>query len=487
VSDDSSESLNTSTSRRPQSPGAALSRARRIGVLAICCMALFITQIDNTIVNVALPSIGRQFGASLSGLQWTVDAYTLVLASLLMLSGSTADQLGRRRLFRIGLVVFTLGSLACSLAPSLAWLVAFRMLQAVGGSMLAPVAMSIIRTTFENPRERAQAIGLWGAVTGVALALGPVLGGLLVQGVGWRSIFWVNIPVGVAAVALVSAFVPESRAPAGRRADPVGQVLVVAVLASLTYAIIEGPSRGWGSAEIGGLFGVALVALAVLVGYELRRRQPLVEMRFFKSAPFSGATVIAVVSFIAFGGFLFLNTLYLQDVRGLSALHAGLDTLPMAGAIAVLSSISGRVVGRFGTRPSLALAGIAMAAGSLLLTGLSPATSFARLFLAYVVFGVGYGVVNAPITSTSRQIGQTLGVGIVGSAAVAGLAGGRVTRSFADATHAGWWILSVCGALVLVLGLLTTTNWARRTAERTALRFDLDDDPLRPSRVIERE
>lgn len=282
-------------------------------------MALFITQIDNTIVNVALPSIGRQFDASLSGLQWTIDAYTLVLASLLMLSGSTADRLGRRRLFRIGLVVFTLGSLACSLAPSLAWLVAFRMLQAVGGSMLTPVAMSIIRTTFENPRERAQAIGLWGAVTGVALALGPVLGGLLVQGVGWRSIFWVNIPVGVAAVVLVSAFVPESRAPAGRRTDPIGQVLVVAVLASLTYAIIEGPSRGWGSAEIGGLFGVALVGLVVLVGYELRRRQPLVEMRFFKSAPFSGATVIAVVSFIAFAGFLFLNTLYLQDVRGLPA------------------------------------------------------------------------------------------------------------------------------------------------------------------------
>jgi EmrB/QacA subfamily drug resistance transporter len=469
-------------------------------------MALFITQIDNTIVNVALPSIGRQFDASLSGLQWTIDAYTLVLASLLMLSGSTADRLGRRRLFRIGLVVFTLGSLACSLAPSLAWLVAFRMLQAVGGSMLTPVAMSIIRTTFENPRERAQAIGLWGAVTGVALALGPVLGGLLVQGVGWRSIFWVNIPVGVAAVVLVSAFVPESRAPAGRRTDPIGQVLVVAVLASLTYAIIEGPSRGWGSAEIGGLFGVALVGLVVLVGYELRRRQPLVEMRFFKSAPFSGATVIAVVSFIAFAGFLFLNTLYLQDVRGLSALHAGLDTLPMAGTIAIMSSISGRVVGRFGTRPSLVLAGIAMAAGSLLLTSLSPATSLVRLFLAYVVFGVGFGVVNAPITSTaisgmpaheagvaaaiastSRQIGQTLGVGIVGSMAVAKLAGGRVSRSFADATHTGWWILSVCGALVLVLGLLTTTNWARRTADRTALRFDLDDDPLRPSRVVEPE
>jgi EmrB/QacA subfamily drug resistance transporter len=477
----------------------ALSRARRIGILAICCTALFITQIDSTIVNVALPSIGRQFGATLPDLQWVVDAYTLGLATLVVLAGSTADRLGRRRLFRIGLVVFTLGSLACSLAPSLVWLVAFRTIQAVGGSMLTPVAMSIIRTTFENPRERAQAIGLWGAVVGVALALGPVLGGLLVQGVGWRSIFWVNIPLGTVATVLVSAFVPESRASTGRRTDPVGQILVIATLSSLTYAIIEGPGRGWGSIEIGGLFGVALVSLVVLIGYELKRRQPLVEMRLFKSVPFSGATAIAVVSFFTFGGFLFLNTLYLQDVRGLSALHAGLDTLPMAITIAVLSSISGWVVGRFGTRPSLVIAGIGMAAGNLLLISLSPQTSFVRLFSAYVVFGVGYGVVNAPITntalsgmpasragvaaalvSTSRQIGQTLGVAIVGSTMVTKLAGSLKNRNLAYATHVDWWILGFCGVVILVLGLLSTTNRAYRTAERMALRFDLDEDSVRP-------
>jgi EmrB/QacA subfamily drug resistance transporter len=477
----------------------ALSRKQRNGILAICCMALFIVWIDNTIVNVALPSIGRQFDASLSDLQWTVDAYTLVLASLLMFSGSIADRLGRRRVFRFGLVVFTLSSLACSLAPSLAWLVAFRMLQALGGSMLGPVAMSIIRNTFENPRERAQAIGLWGAVTGLALALGPVLGGLLVQGVGWRSIFWVNIPVGVTALLLVTAFVPESKAPAGRRTDPVGQFLVIVVLASVTYAIIEGPSRGWGSTEIGGLFVVALASLAVLVSYELRRRQPLVEIRFFKSAPFAGATIIAMMSFIVFGGFLFLNTLYLQDVRGLSALHAGLDTLPMAGAMAILSSISGRLVGHFGTRPSLVLAGIGMTMGNFLLTGLSPETSFTRIFLAYVIFGVGFGVVIAPTTntalsgmpasqagvaaalvSTSRQIGQTLGVGIVGSVAVAGLAGGLVTRNFASASHLDWWILTGCSGLVLLFGLLSTANWADRTADQTAARFGLDEGSVRP-------
>ena len=479
---------------------ALLSRRRRLGILAICCLSLFIVFIDNTIVNVALPSIGRDFHTTLSGLQWIIDGYTLVLASLFMLSGSTADRIGRRRVFTLGLSLFVVGSLACSFAPSLAWLVAFRMLQAVGGSMLNPVAMSIIRNTFNDPRERAQAIGIWGAVTGIALALGPVLGGLLVQGVGWRSIFWVNIPIGVVAIVLTNAYIPESKAATPRRLDPIGQVLVLLVLASVTYAIIEGPGRGWSSVEILGLFALALVGLIALTRYELRRHEALVEMRFFKSAPFSGATLIAVASFFSFGGFLFLNTLYLQDVRHLSALSAGLDTLPMALAMAVASSLSGRVVGRFGARPSLSFAGIAMAAGSLLLTGLSPTTSFDRLFLAYVIFGIGFGAVNAPITntavsgmpasqagvasavaSTSRQIGQTLGVGIVGSAVATGLGRGGLLRDFSETTHADWWLLSVFGFVIFVLGLVSTSDWALRTAHRTAVRFDLDDGSHRPA------
>jgi len=469
----------------------ATSPARKRGILAICCMSLFIVGLDNTIVNVALPSIGKELQASVSGLQWTVDAYTLVLASLLMLSGSMADRFGRRSVFQIGLAVFTAGSLACSLAPSLTWLVVFRMLQAVGGSMLNPVAMSIIRNTFDNPRERAQAIGIWGAVVGVSMALGPVLGGLLVQGVGWRSIFWVNIPVGLAAIVLTAGFVPESRAPVARRIDPFGQLLVIATLATSTYGIIEGPRLGWSSPTILTLFGVTAAALVALVVVEGRRREPLIELRFFRSAPFSGATVIAVGSFVALSGFLFLNTLYLQEVRHLSALHAGLDTLPMAGVTVLTAPISGRVVGRLGARPSLVVGGLGIGIGSLLLTDLSPATSFTRLFLAYVIFGIGFGVVNAPITntavsgmpasqagvasaiaSTSRQIGQSLGVAIVGAAAVAGLGGAPLSENFAAASHVGWWVITSCGWLVFVLGLLTTSSWARATAARTAARLD---------------
>jgi MFS family permease len=188
------------------------SHRRRLLILAICCMSLFIFGVDVTIVNVALPSIQHDLHAPVSGLQWTVDAYTVVVASFLILAGSTADRFGRRRVFQIGLATFTLGSLLCSLAPGLGWLVAFRMLQAVGGSMMNPVAVSIITNTFTDPRERARAIGIWGGVFGLSIAAGPVLGGLLVAGVGWRGIFWVNIPIGLAAIVLTALFVPESRA-----------------------------------------------------------------------------------------------------------------------------------------------------------------------------------------------------------------------------------------------------------------------------------
>jgi EmrB/QacA subfamily drug resistance transporter len=460
-----------------------------VRVLAICCMSLFIVGLDNTIVNVALPSIRQDFNASVSELQWTIDAYTLVLASLLMLSGSMADRLGRVRVFQVGLAVFTLGSLACSLAPSVGALIVFRMVQAVGGSMLNPVAMSIIRNTFDDPRERAQAIGWWGAVVGVSLALGPVIGGALV-GLSWRAIFLVNIPVGLAAIALTAVYVPESRAARPRRVDPVGQVLVIVMLASLTYAIIEGPNLGWTSARIAALFGVSVAALAGLVFYEPRRRDPLIELRFFRSAPFSGATLIAVGAFVALSGFLFLNTLYLQEVRGYSPLHAGLMTLPMAAAAVLCGPLSGRVVGTLGARVPLLIGGAGIGIGSLLLTGLTPSTSVGLLIAAYVIFGVGFGFVNPPITntavsgmpadqagvaagvaSTSRQIGQSLGVAIVGAVTTASLAGATLHAGLAEASHTGWWILTGCGAAVFALGLATTTRWARQTASETARRL----------------
>ncbi|MGH2929886.1 MAG: MFS transporter, partial [Solirubrobacteraceae bacterium] len=296
-------------------------------------MSLLIVGTDVTIVNVALPAIHRSLHASLSGLQWTVDAYTLVLGSLLMLSGSTADRLGRRRVFQTGLSLFSLGSLLCALAPSLPVLIGARVLQAIGGSMLNPVAMSIIRNVFEDPRERARAIGVWGALFGTSMALGPVVGGALVDSISWRAVFLVNVPIGLAAIALTARYVPESRAARARRIDPGGQLLVVVGLAAVTYAIIQAPAAGWLSAQTLGLGALGLCALAGLVAYERRRTEPLLEIGFFHSVPFSGASATAVGAFVALGGFLFLNTLYLHEVRGLSPLEAGLWMLHMAGTM----------------------------------------------------------------------------------------------------------------------------------------------------------
>lgn len=459
---------------------------RKQAILAICCMSLLIVAMDNTIVNVALPSIRRDLHSSLSELQWTIDAYTLVLASLLLLAGSTGDRLGRRRTFQTGLGVFVTGSLLCSLAPTQGWLIVARMLQAVGGSMLNPVAMSIITNVFTHPRERARAIGAWGAVVGISLALGPVVGGALTETVGWRAIFWINVPIGLLAIVLAALFVPESRATRARRVDPVGQLLVIAALASLTYAIIEAPKAGWVSVQTVALLLVSMAAVAGLVVYEPRREDPLIELRFFRSAPFSGATAIAVSAFAAFSGFLFLNTLYLQNVRGYSALDAGLCTLPMAALAMAASPLSARVLGRRGPRLPLFVAGACMAVSATMLTGLTAHTPLSLLLVSYAIFGVGFGAVNSPITytavsgmpnnqagvaaavaSTSRQIGQSLGVAVTGSILGASAASG-VGGGLTAASHPAWWLIAGCGALVLALAALSTGQWAQATARRSA-------------------
>ena len=441
-------------------------------------MSLLIVGIDVTIVNVALPAIGRGLHASLSDLQWSVDAYTLVLASLLMASGSTADRFGRRRVFQVGLVLFTLGSLLCSLSTSVSALVLFRCLQALGGSMLNPVALSIISNTFTEPRARARAMGVWGAVFGMSLALGPVLGGLLVTSLSWRAIFWINIPIGVAAIILTRLFVPESKAGTARRFDPPGQLLVIVTLVTLTYAVIEGPSRGWGSPLIVGMFAAAAVSAVALVRVESRREQPLLQVRFFRSVPFSGASLIAVFAFGILSGFLFLNTLYLQEARGYSAMHAGLLTLPMAAMICLFAPVSGRLIAIRGSRLPLVLAGLAEAASLALLTQLSNTTPLAYLLLSYVMFGIACGLVNAPISNTavsgmpnsqagvaasvasaSRQTGSVLGVAITGS-----IVAGAPAAGLAAASHAAWAVLAVCGLAVAALGFASTTKRALGTA-----------------------
>jgi EmrB/QacA subfamily drug resistance transporter len=469
-----------------------LSHDRKIGVLLICCMSLFMVGLDITVVNIALPSIGSDLHTGISGLQWTVSAYTVVMASLLMFAGSTADRFGRRGTFVAGLVVFSAASLLCSVAPSVELLVVFRVLQGVGAAMLNPVAMSIITNVFTEPRERAQAVGVWGAVFGISMALGPIVGGTLVSSIGWRSIFWITVPVGLLAIFLTLRFVPDSKAPRPRRFDPVGQLLVIALLATLTYGIIEAPSHGWSSPAILGAFATSGAALIGLLLYEPRRRDPLIELRFFRSTPFSSSIVISVAAFAGFGGFLFLNTLYLQEARGLSPVQAGLMTVPMALMIVLAAPLSGRIVGRHGPRVPLLIAGISTVTACAMLTGVSQSTPLAWLIAAYLVYGLGFGFVNAPITNaavsgmpraqagvaaaiatTSRQVGQTLGVAVVGAI----VASQAADAELAAASHAGWWMLSACGLAVLLLGLVATTSRAGESARRTAA--ELNPEALR--------
>jgi len=457
-------------------------RRRLSIILATCCLSLFVVGIDVTIVNLALPSIQRTFHASVGGLQWTIDSYTVVIASLLMLSGSLADRLGRKRVFQTGLALFTLGSLLCSLAPGLGWLIAFRMLQAVGGSMLNPVALAIIANTFTEPARRARAMGVWGSVVGISFAVGPVLGGVLVGTIGWRAIFWVNVPVGLAAIWLTQRFVPESRALRPRRLDPIAQILIVVLLAGVTAGTIEGPTRGWTSPLIVGCYAAAALAAVGVVVTESRRREPLIDPRFFASAPFSGAALIAVAAFAALAGFLFLNTIYLQSARGYSAIAAGLLILPMAATNVVTARLSGRLVAAGRARWALVIAGVAIAAGSAVLLTVSASTPIAELIVVYIAFGFGFGFVNPPISntavsgmptaqagvaasiaSTCRQVGATLGVAVIGL-----LVAGHEGAGFTAASHGGWAVVCGCGLAVLLVGVASTSAWARRTAQRTS-------------------
>jgi EmrB/QacA subfamily drug resistance transporter len=471
------------------------SRRRRFLVLAICCASILVVVMDISIVNVALPAIHRALHASESGLQWTIDAYTLVLASFLVLAGSTADRVGRRRVFQVGLAAFGLGSLLCGLAPGIGWLIAARVLQAVGGTMLNPVAMAIVANTFPEPAERARAIGVFGSVSGLALALGPILGGALVDGLGWRAIFWVNVPIVAAAIVCTALFVPESRAPRARRFDPAGQTLMVLVFGSLVYAIIESTSLGWTSPVILGLLAVAVLSALGVLGYEPRRADPLLELRLFRSAPFSAAIAMALMALCAFGAWLFVTTQYLQNVRGMSALTAGLCLLPVGALVVVLSPRTGRLVAAHGPRLPLAVSGTALALGGGASLWLGPATPVPAVLASYLLFGVFIGTVNPPITntavsgmprsmagvaaslaSTGRQTGTTLGVAISGT--IVGSALARGGTAFTTAAHGVWWLVLGLGAGIVVAGLLSTGRRAAGTAARAATLFEEVDRPV---------
>ncbi len=462
-----------------------LSARRKAVILTSCCLSLLIVSMDATIVNVAIPSIRADLGARPAQMQWVIDIYTLVLASLLILAGAAGDRFGRRRVFQIGLVVFAIGSLLCSVAPDIDTLIGARFVQGIGGSMMNPVALSIISQIFVRPVERARALGIWGGVVGISMALGPIVGGLLIQLVGWRAVFWINLPICAAAILLTAIFVPESKSATMRSMDPVGQLLAVAALFGIVFVLIEGPSLGWANPL---LLGVAVVAVLALVGflrYESRRADPFIDLRFFRSVPFASATVTAVCAFAAWSAFLFMMSLYLQGERGYSAMHTGLVYLPLALGALVFSPLSGRMVGRFGSRPSLLIAGVMITAASLMLIFLTPTTPVWALLAIFATFGIGFAMVNAPVTnaavsgmpldragaasavtSTSRQVGVSIGVALCGS--VAGAAIAAPGDGFADAAIPLWLINIGLGLVIAVLAITSTSLRAKVSAAKLA-------------------
>ena len=368
--------------------------------LVAVCLGTFMLLLDVTIVIVALPDIQTSLGASFSEVQWTIDAYSLSLAVLLLPSGSLADLFGRRRLFVTGLVLFTAGSLLCGLAQSPTMLIASRAGQGVGGAIMFATSLALLAQTFHG-RDRGTAFGVWGAVTGVSVALGPVLGGLLTTGLSWRWIFLVNLPVGVAAIAITLRHVAEVRPQQARRLDPAGFAVFTVGLLSLVYGLIRASEHGWTSGVVIGCFAVALVLLASFPFVERVVRQPMFDLSLFRKPTFVGGLIAAFgMNGSLFAMFLFL-VVYLQDVLHLSALQTGLRLLVVTGATLLAAIPAGRLSAHVPVRlligPGLLLVG----AGLLLMRGIDPTSEWTHLIPGFVVAGIGAGLVNPPLASTA--------------------------------------------------------------------------------------
>jgi EmrB/QacA subfamily drug resistance transporter len=405
---------------------------RRWWTLVVLSVSLLVISLDNTILNVALPTIEHELGASASDLQWIVDSYTLVFAGLLLTLGSLGDRFGRRVGLVVGLVVFGGGSLASALATSADMLIASRALMGVGGALIMPSTLSILTNVFPV-EERPKAIGIWAAVAGLGIAIGPVGGGWLIEHFHWSAVFLVNLPIVAVALAAIPALVPESKDPAQSRLDPVGAVLSTAGLGVLTWAIIEG-QHGWTDGATLAGFAVASVALAAFVAWELRAASPMLDVRLFRIGRFTGASVsIALVFFSLFGAIFFL-TMYLQEVKDYDALAAGLRVTPIALGLVLGGPLSAKLAGRVGTRNVVAGGLTIVAAALLVMSGMDANTGYGTIGGSLVLLGLGMGTTMAPATEsimsalplahagvgsamndTVRMVGGTLGVAILGS------------------------------------------------------------------------
>ncbi len=406
---------------------------KKVTVLLTMCFALFMAMLDNTVVNVALPTISRELGAGVSGLQWIVDGYVLAFATLLLTGGTLGDRFGRKRMFLSGLALFTLSSLLCGLSQSTGQLIAGRALQGVGAALLMPGTLSILTVTFP-PEERAKAIGIWAGVSGLALALGPTAGGLLVERVGWESIFFLNVPIGILAFVVASRVVTESRATVVRELDLIGLALGTAGLFAIVYALIEANQRGWTDAFIVGGLAIGIVLLAGFVCYEYVTPKAMMPLEFFRIPAFSaGNSVSFSLSLGMFGTFFFFS-LYMQFVRGYTAFGTGVRILPLTGMMFFVAPQAGRFAQRHGSRWPMTTGPILAGTGLLLMSRVGIDTNYNLMIPVLMMMGIGMGMTMAPMTAavmnavgperaglgsattnTARELGGTFGIALLGT------------------------------------------------------------------------
>jgi EmrB/QacA subfamily drug resistance transporter len=463
---------------RQQDLAPARRQDRRWWILAAVSLATFMTYLDNNVTNVAIPTIQRSLHLSIAGLEWVVSSYILIFASLLLAGGRLADSYGRRRLFFAGLAVFTLASLGAGLATSGGVLIGARLVQGLGAALLVPTTLAIIMATFTDARERTSAIGAWTAIGALALALGPLIGGLISQHLHWGWIFFINVPIGVITLAIAIPTMRESRDSAARRLDIPGLVTSAVAIFALTYALIEGHDKGWMSPLIVAAFGAAAVAATVFGVIELRTAQPMVDLRLFGTRVFGGGTAVTMLWAFGILGIYFFTSIYLQTILGFSPTKAGLAFVPMAICMAAFASVSPQVAPRLATHRTVGLGMALMAVGLYLVARLGGGATFAGLMPGFVLFGSGAGLMTVPLTNAvvqsmpaersgvasalmnaSRELAGLLGITVIGavlrarqSAALG--AGASPAAAFLHGYHDGL-LLTVA---LLVLGAVV--GWA---------------------------
>lgn len=423
-------------------------RSKKAITLIVTCIGSFMLLLDTSIVTLALPRIQADLHANLSDLQWTVDAYILPFAVLMLSAGTLGDRFGRKRLFLTGLILFLVGSTLCGFAPSLSWLLFGRVVQGVGAAALSPGSLSVLVAAFSDPRARTQAIGAWSGISGIALALGPLLGGILVQVGSWPAIFFVNLPIGLVALILAWPGLAESRNPHARHIDLLGQVLVIAGLTCLVIALIEASSLGWNSPLILSLFMGTVIFLIVFLLVERRVREPLLPLQLFRIRAFSVSNIVALIVGLTILSTIFFIAQYFQEVQGYTVLEAGLRTLPISMGAFLMAPFAGMIAGRIGSRLPMLL-GALLTGGAILLLALSlrPDSGYGSLWWILALMGLGLGLTLSPATAavfsatppnrtalgssmftTSNEIGNTIGVAVIGALVVLQFSGNIVSQ-----------------------------------------------------------